>query len=229
MSGYLQRLVNAAAGHGDAVHPRTGSIFSPRAQEAAAPLHGSQDDEHAALPPPQARPPVASPAGELNEPPSPVARESRPTPLFPTASEVPAARTLISPPLVRAAKSGDIDGVLHPDDRPWEPRGVGGDPSTDVRVVAPVVRETAGASPFFATPNRIPEPRTRSAEPTRVRSDRHSGQSERQAEWQADDIQIHIGRIEVIALPPPAPRAPKAPDRSVSLEAYLNRRDGRPR
>ncbi len=32
MSGYLQRLVDTAAGRGEAVHPRTGSIFSPRSK-----------------------------------------------------------------------------------------------------------------------------------------------------------------------------------------------------
>ena len=52
MSGYLQRLVNAAAGGGDAVHPRTGSIFSPRAEEMPAPVHASEETEHAPLPPP---------------------------------------------------------------------------------------------------------------------------------------------------------------------------------
>jgi hypothetical protein len=43
-----------------------------------------------------------------------------------------------------------------------------------------------------------------------------------------DEIQIHIGRIEVIAAPPPAPRAAPAPARkSMSLDDYLSRRDGR--
>jgi hypothetical protein len=39
-----------------------------------------------------------------------------------------------------------------------------------------------------------------------------------------DDIQIHIGRIEVTAVHPPAPRTAKTPDRGPSLDAYLNRR-----
>ncbi len=40
----------------------------------------------------------------------------------------------------------------------------------------------------------------------------------------SDDIEIHIGRIEVTAVHPPAPRTPKTPDRGPSLDAYLNRR-----
>jgi hypothetical protein len=51
----------------------------------------------------------------------------------------------------------------------------------------------------------------------------------RDIETQPDDIQIHIGRIEVIAVPPAAPRPSKAPDRSLSLDTYLSRRDRRPR
>ena len=43
-----------------------------------------------------------------------------------------------------------------------------------------------------------------------------------------DDIQIHIGRIEVTALPPPAPRPPTSPVRKgPSLDEYLSRRNGR--
>jgi hypothetical protein len=223
MSGYLQRLVNAAAGDGDAVHPRTGSIFSPRAEGTAALVPGGQEYESTALHPPHARPPDASLPGESAVPADRAARGPSPTPLFPPASRVPAAGTMVAAPLVRAAAS-DIDGGVHPDDRSWQARG-GGDPPTDVRVATPRVREEDEASRLFAAPDRGPEPRVPSAEATRLRSERHAAQSERQP----DDIQIHIGRIEVIAVPPPATPAPKAPDRSLSLEAYLNRRDGRRR
>mgnify|MGYP001283785650 CR=1 FL=1 len=42
MSGYLQRLVDTAAGRGNAVHPRTGSLFSPR----RFPLQDAEETEH---------------------------------------------------------------------------------------------------------------------------------------------------------------------------------------
>lgn len=229
MSGYLQRLVNAAAGGGDAVHPRTGSIFSPRGEETPAPGHGSQDHEHDAVPPPYAQLRAASPHAEPAQPANVVARGSTPTPLFPTASEATAAQSIEpAPSLVRAASPHDLETVVHADERAREPRRVGSDRPSDVRGVAPIARDAAEASPVWVTPDRVPEPRPRSAGPTRLRAERHVDQRG-QRERQPDDIQIHIGRIEVIALPPPAPRAAKAPDRSVSLEAYLNRRDGRPR
>lgn len=47
---------------------------------------------------------------------------------------------------------------------------------------------------------------------------------------QAEDIQIHIGRIEVIAVPLPAPRPAAAPARrGQTLDEYLSRSNGRPR
>ncbi|NGZ08270.1 MAG: hypothetical protein CV088_02650 [Nitrospira sp. LK70] len=42
-----------------------------------------------------------------------------------------------------------------------------------------------------------------------------------------DEIQIHIGRIEVTAIHPPPPTGSKARDAGISLDAYLKRRDGR--
>jgi hypothetical protein len=43
-----------------------------------------------------------------------------------------------------------------------------------------------------------------------------------------DEIQIHIGRIEVIAMPPPGTAAPAASrSRGTSLDDYLRRRNGR--
>jgi hypothetical protein len=47
---------------------------------------------------------------------------------------------------------------------------------------------------------------------------------------QAEEIQIHIGRIEVIAVPPPATRSAAAPARKgQSLDEYLSRSNGRSR
>lgn len=46
----------------------------------------------------------------------------------------------------------------------------------------------------------------------------------------SEDIQIHIGRVEVIAVPPPVQRAaPAATRKAESLEEYLRRRDRRAR
>lgn len=44
-----------------------------------------------------------------------------------------------------------------------------------------------------------------------------------------EDIEIHIGRVEVVAVPPPtpAPRPAKPIRRSLNLQEYLKRRDGR--
>ena len=43
-----------------------------------------------------------------------------------------------------------------------------------------------------------------------------------------DDIQIHIGRIEVTAVAPPSAKvAPKAQRKGETLDRYLMRRDGR--
>jgi hypothetical protein len=46
------------------------------------------------------------------------------------------------------------------------------------------------------------------------------------AQRDPDEIQIHIGRIEVTAIQPPAPRAPKPSDKAISLDAYLERHNG---
>jgi hypothetical protein len=46
----------------------------------------------------------------------------------------------------------------------------------------------------------------------------------RNAQPQSDDIQIHIGRIEVVAVPQAPPRPPIAPTRKgISLDEYLSR------
>jgi hypothetical protein len=57
----------------------------------------------------------------------------------------------------------------------------------------------------------------------RARVSNSSGSPQREA----DEIQIHIGRIEVTAVPPPTPAPVRAPARkSISLDEYLKRKHG---
>jgi hypothetical protein len=54
--------------------------------------------------------------------------------------------------------------------------------------------------------------------------------SRQESERGSEDIQIHIGRIEVIAVPPPVQRsAPATARKTESLQEYLGRRDRRSR
>jgi hypothetical protein len=76
--------------------------------------------------------------------------------------------------------------------------------------------ETASAAMRLARPQVEP--------PATQRADRQEGGRG------TEDIQIHIGRIEVIAVPQPVQRAaPAAARKTESLDEYLRRRDGRPR
>jgi hypothetical protein len=79
--------------------------------------------------------------------------------------------------------------------------------------------------PYRALMKPIAEARKDYALPRATRPERHVEGVERQP----DDIHVHIGRIEVTAVPPPLPRTPKLPDRALSLDAYLSRREGRAR
>ena len=50
----------------------------------------------------------------------------------------------------------------------------------------------------------------------------------RNAPQQPDNVEIHIGRIEVVAVPAPAPRPAASPaHKGLSLDEYLSRRNGR--
>jgi hypothetical protein len=74
---------------------------------------------------------------------------------------------------------------------------------------------TAAPPPARATPPRHSDSRTREF--------RSSGA-------QDQSVEIHIGRVEVLAVAPPAPRTPAASQsRTTSLADYLARRSGRTR
>jgi hypothetical protein len=232
MSSYLQRLVDTAAGRGDAVHPRTGSIFSPRLEERPAPLQGWEETEHVTLAqPPLHQPHATPPEREPPEPPRGVRPGSEHAPLLPKSVAPDRRAAADAPPFVPAMS----DPVGSPDDpfgdRSSRPAAEAQRPlltaEADVHVTVPAPASGRAGDPFrpVMQPTRVSDAVVSATGPGDRPRPRHGAQ----AAQQPDDIQIHIGRIEVLAVPPPAPRAPKAPDRSLSLDAYLNRRDGRTR
>ncbi len=231
MRGYLQRLVDTAAGRGDAVHPRTGSIFSPRPEERPAPLQGWDETEHVTLAQPLPDPRATPPGLERPEPSRGVRPGSDHAPLLPKTVAPDRGATADAPPFV----PGVSDPAGTPEDpfddrssRPVaEPQRRLLTADADVQVTVPAPASGRAGDPFrpVMKPARASDAVVSAAGPgdrPRPRHDAHAAQ-------QPDDIQIHIGRIEVLAVPPPAPRAPRAPDRSLSLDAYLSRRDGRAR
>jgi hypothetical protein len=231
MSGYLQRLVDRAAGRGEAVHPRTGSIFSPRLEERPAPLQGWEESEHVTLaqPPPDAH--ATPPELERPKPSRGVRLRFDHAPLLPKAVAPDRGATAEAPPFVPAVS----DPVGPPEDpfddrssRPVaEPQRRLLTAEADVHVTVPAPASGRAGDPF--RPVMKPTSPSNAVVSAAGPRDRPRPRHGAQAAQQPDDIQIHIGRIEVLAVPPPAPRAPKAPDRSLSLDAYLSRRDGRAR
>lgn len=229
MSGYLHRLADTAAGRHDSVHPRTGSIFASRLEERRAPLQGWEETERVTLAQPPHRQTVP-PELEPPEPPRGVTPKSEHVPLLPksvTPDRRAAAEALPFSPAVHdpaGSPADPFDG--RSSQRGAEPEGRPLTADADVHVTVPESRRAGDAFRPVMKPPRASEALTGAARPRETPRHRHGAQ----ASQQPDDIQIHIGRIEVVAVPPqPAPRAPKTPDRSLSLDAYLSRRDGRTR
>jgi hypothetical protein len=232
MSGYLGRLIDTAAGRGNSLRPMIGSIFSSH----QTPAHSGDERESVS-----AHPSPADPGPAIADPHEPrdVAPKSLPTPLLPPAvhsvsfsrpeiarpprnvhssnaepavdfdeSPAPAARTR------RAAKlesGGEETSHNRPpdehDDDGRRPRGDGN------QISHPLMKPMGGLDVTGSDARSMP-------------NERHAAQNAREP----DEIQIHIGRIEVIAMQQPAPpRQAKAPPQSMTLDSFLSRRDGKSR
>jgi hypothetical protein len=254
VTGYLQRLAASASVSRSNLHPMIGSIFgekpsaireisdeeivghSPRASElataerevrspspaASAPLINQRDRRSTAEPTRQ-HPSIAQPE-----------RREVYQPLFlrQTEVEIPGSH-----PESGASEAADSNPTLSVS--PIEPSvsvaaletaertAAGADLRPPMRLRGTVAAvESIRVSPRTITsqalgplqPNPVPMASTlkETAEPASVsRVERGSG-----------DVEIHIGRIEVVAVPPPAPRAATPPvSKATRLEDYLRQRN----
>ncbi len=210
---------------GGAIHPVVGSIFSaPRAAGSFEPLGEVENvptgDEREVLhesvsavatsSAPESRPRATAPAIEDESPASLIA-----TPQSVAGFMLPiAGRAGSENPGLAGSK------VTDQNDRRAESSASGGETAaiSAKRPYAPLISAALAPSPpppSLVFPGR---PEAGSSQPFA---------SQPRA---SDDIEIHIGRIEVAAVhPAPARTAPARPQRrAASLDEYLKRRDGRP-
>jgi hypothetical protein len=230
VSGYLQRLAANLIAPGGGIHPIVGSIYDTASHGVSN--HALSDEQlietrrRSPLETPPPAVPTFAPASK-NEPPTPRETADAQPRSGVIAQREPYPRLL---PLSERAGNDD-DDRLRPAKVTDEAGRAGSSPSSAnlaplpaMRLNAPLVSGNLAPNPsgvFDRSANRdglqrLAPPQRRS--PQSVSPQRPS-----------DEVEIHIGRIEVTALhPAPAPSAPSRPARrAMTLDEYLRRRDGR--
>jgi hypothetical protein len=234
MTGYLQRLATAAAT--SSIHPVVRPMFLNAAPEPAP-----EEVDRVAPPDPRAS---ERRSGVATTDPLPAARMDATSPPLQRRSPIPmpAARIEPSPQPSAAHAPGNVDSAQAGSGREIATTDHGGAPtrlgatSTErerepeqpeaprsaaerafVPLVGPITRPAARAVP--PANQQPPAPRFAAPNLARPAEDARS----------PDEVQIHIGRIEVTAVqPPPAAPPPTRPRRgAMSLADYLKQRNGR--
>lgn len=278
MSGYLQRLVARATGHGSAkhptVHPILGSVFSPASQIAGEVegFSGNRVEHDAGRARGMESVHSIRSSAEQDEQPSPEPRpaffQAQPfsAPPFPSRPALPQTRPSFDPfsnQQRRDSSSEPVEPARGPENPALEPKprelasqsmgnaGAGhiseAKPSEREELPQIMVSETGSTreqaqsgqyKPLFDTEIPVVPPvdverrqdrgAPRARLNTRQYSNRRSPQPVARQEGH-DEIEIHIGRIEVTAVPPLVVRAESSrpPRPSPSLGEYLKRRNGR--
>jgi len=214
MSGYFQRLAQSVTQPTQRVHPMVGSFFAPVSQETdsepsleftqtSARAHTAEIERNTAEPIEERKEEHQQATVPLNRPLMvPERVESR------VHEQRPSETQMESPvKVVREERTVTTHADTHG--------------TAAQKAFTPLMPVVAKAVPAAAplTTQPLPKAARKADKPASAAAQRD-----------ADDIQIHIGRVEVIAVPPtPAPVAAKAPRKSASsLDEYLRRRDRRP-
>jgi hypothetical protein len=235
MSGYLHRLVRTVSHPQETVHPRTGSLFAPYRSAPDPTTESFEQVETVATYPARSE---SSTTGEPAETVQHPARsdDSQSPLLSGTADEPPrtnesALRKDVSRP---AGDKAQDDTLEHPVQAP-RPRV-----APQAQRAVPQLRHGAGVQSYapLIHPQRneaqsampvTPQISTEARDKREAKANLMAEGRPTRAEREPDEIQIHIGRIEVTAVQPPAPQTPKPSDKAISLDAYLERRNGRAR
>ena len=215
MSGYLHRLVHTVSQPRQTVHPRTGSIFAPyRGTHDSSPGFFEQTETVTSHPARSEFPKTFQPAEPAR----------RPTPLlFEPAVKPPHAEGM-PPANNQSERAVHVPQPLAASQQESAARDSAPEaPIENYDILIHSHSSEAGS----ATPQA---PRL-FAEAITTRDSKPNAPAARttRAERRPDEIQIHIGRIEVTAVQPPAPPPQKTRDHGISLDAYLARRNGRSR
>jgi hypothetical protein len=215
MSGYLSRLASNAMNPGQSIRPVVGSLFAASKYETALPGLEQETVVRVNQPDRVAEHAQEAPKIQLHE-----------SDWMPGRAHNSRDFTLATPELVPAKQQEGLEAFAIRD-----------------------VKEQAETSPKEQQPQRSelepqatePQPNSipanlykplvtrnfdRRAEAQQILPKRPDHLSDRvaKAAREPDEIQIHIGRIEVTAVPPPVSRPPARPARkSLSLDEYLKR------
>ena len=208
---------------GGAIHPVVGSIFSaPKPRVALESLGEMQNvrsgDSHEGLHESVFPAPTSTPESRPRRS-APASEDGAPLTITETTQAATASAHPIASGPGRESVSGAPSKATDRDDRHLESAG-----SADETAAIPAQRTY---TPLITAP-LVPGPPTLFGPPRRSPND--SSQPLASISRATDDVEIHIGRIEVSAVhPTPLRTTPAKPQRrATSLDEYLKRRDGRP-
>jgi hypothetical protein len=230
MSGYLQRMVASVRTPERRVHPIVGSLYS--APEFAAPETFEAEEVLVASTAPRLVPepvPQSPQTFEPRKPPTPAparndaqaGSDSVETPAMPLPS--PNRQAAADPPALSYSRvqAPHIPAPQPIAPTPWPQQDAAPEAeSFPPRSYSPLLSETR---PLSASQGPLRHASALTAQPRGTRPVL-PGRSHQPSAPQHDEIEIHIGRIEVTAVQPAAPRAPAPPVRkALNLDEYLKR------